>query len=129
MAIAICIIGCGGSSDQPELGQVKGKVTLDGQPVADATVFFWPADGGRTVSTTTDANGDYELKYVGDDKGTKVGKNKVRVSTQRDGDSDEDGNPTEPRKETIPAKYNTETQLEFDVTPGENVINLELTSD
>lgn len=38
-------VGCGGVSDQPELGLVSGIVTLDEVPLSDVEVTFIPADG------------------------------------------------------------------------------------
>ncbi len=40
------------------LGTVSGQIRLDGQPLADATVFFSPEGGGRTSVGRTDAKAD-----------------------------------------------------------------------
>ncbi len=41
---------------------VRGVITLDGQPIAGATVTFVPrAKGGRTAAARTDGNGKYSL--------------------------------------------------------------------
>ena len=37
-------IGCG-SSDEPELGMVTGKVTMDSKPLAKVWVGFAPSEG------------------------------------------------------------------------------------
>ena len=55
----VTVAGCGGNAD---LGTVAGVVTLDGQPLANATVEFIPTDGGETRSSydgSTDAFASY----------------------------------------------------------------------
>ena len=47
------------------IGPVTGRVTLDGQPLSDATVIFDPREeGGETAVGTTDADGTYELTTI-----------------------------------------------------------------
>lgn len=53
------LVGCSGG---PKPLPVSGVVTLDGQPVADAGVMFFPAESGPVASGTTDANGKFQLK-------------------------------------------------------------------
>jgi hypothetical protein len=68
-------LGCG-----PGLSKVECKVTLDGEPVAEATVNFMPEDkGGLQASGMTDAQGMVTLK-TGDKEGVRAGKYKVFVS-------------------------------------------------
>ena len=54
-------VGCSGASDQPELGEVSGIVTLDGKPVVGVNVVFKP-DIGRAAAGNTDAEGNYSLQ-------------------------------------------------------------------
>lgn len=44
-------LGCGARSDLPELGDVKGVVTLDGKPLANAQIQFVPASGRPSSGT------------------------------------------------------------------------------
>ncbi len=112
--------GCGGSKDRPALGQVHGHVTFDGKPLAHAGVVFRPQEvAGRESMGITDDNGEYVLKYIRDDLGAALGKNSVRISTQRSND---------PRTETVPERYNKKTTLSRDVKPGDNEIDFPLTS-
>lgn len=53
------LAGCG-SKKYP----VNGKVTLDGKPLASATVVFTSESGGITASGFTDDEGHFELKYM-----------------------------------------------------------------
>src|SRR5262245_38752936 len=75
-AIAL-LAGCGEGG--PRLGQVTGKVTLDGKPLPNVSVTFMPKEGG-TASGVTDANGNYELTH-NNGKGAPLGKNMVAVTT------------------------------------------------
>jgi len=135
------LVGCGGSN----LGQVSGKVTMDGEPLPNVMVTFVPQAGGRSSTGTTNAAGEYELVYVGE-TGAEIGTHKVSVKSlaapaeavaetssdsaayeaQALGSASDYDNATTTEK--IPAKYNTETTLVEEVKPGSNTINLELTS-
>ena len=74
-----------GRGNLPALGRVSGKVTLDGQPLANATVRFIPLNdegtqerkGASIAMGLTDESGHYRLFYVKDTAGAAVGKNVV----------------------------------------------------
>ncbi len=120
ISLALVSAGCGGSKDRPALGQVHGRVTLDGQPVVHATVVFRPLDvAGRDSTGVTDEDGQYVLKYIRDDLGAAVGKHSVRISKLRSHD---------PKSETLPLRYNQKTTLEADVHSGNNPLDFPLTS-
>lgn len=122
VAVMALFVGCG-SSDTPELGSVSGTVTLDGAPLAGATVMFRPKAGGRPAMADTDEQGKYVLRYNPSETGGVVGLNLVRISKKGEAASDE-----EVAKELIPAKYNEESTLEYEVGSGKNEINIELSS-
>jgi hypothetical protein len=65
--------GCGGPVT------VTGRVTLDGQPVENAQVFFRPLDGGPGAGAVTDAEGRFRLEGTKAD-GLLPGEYKVTVS-------------------------------------------------
>ncbi len=65
---ALASTGCGGGGPAPvQTDMVKGVVTLDGSPVAGATVTFVPVQDGVGASATgkTDEQGNYVLTAVG----------------------------------------------------------------
>lgn len=68
--------------DRPELGTVTGVITLDGQPLKNVEIAFVPPDG-RASYGETDEEGFYELIYIRDIKGAKVGKHKLLVRSGR----------------------------------------------
>jgi hypothetical protein len=119
--------GCGSSG--PELGHVSGKVTLNGQPLAEATVEFIPQSGRPSVGTT-DADGQYVLRYTGDQPGALFGTHTVRITTQVTGFKSEGGEEgRDARKELVPPQYNIESELKREVKPGDNTFDFALESD
>lgn len=145
MVVALSVLllglpGCGGSGDQPELGQVSGTIKLDGKPLSGVAVVFQP-DSGRPARGVTNSEGKYELTYIRETRGTKVGHNRVEIAPSEEGGEDEDADelegdvdspqvkqPANARKPSVPARYNTKSELEADVKPGKNTFDFELTS-
>ena len=125
--IPAAISGC--AEDGPEIADVEGTVTMDGKPLANASVVFVP-QGGRPAGARTDDNGHYVLNFSGERQGALPGKSKVRISTLRDPYVAEDGTNVPGTPETVPAKYNAETILEFEVKLSEaNVADFNLDSE
>jgi hypothetical protein len=118
------LIGCG--EDGPPLVPVSGKLTMDGQPLADAEVVFVPDPGNTDVTggrDRTDADGVYSSTYNGR-SGLAVGRYKVLVSKK----SEPPAGTVLPdpikmdrvqqemvgiRKETLPSKYSSATKTDF----------------
>src|SRR5205823_3254619 len=111
MFVALSVTGCG--SGRPPVAPVKGKVTLDGKPLAKGTITFEatgkrPATGkiidGEIVEMTTYTTGD----------GAPVGSHKVAVWATEDAAANVAANPGEGKiganymtgKSLIPAMYN-----------------------
>jgi len=97
---------------------------MDGAPLANALVSFAPEEG-RASQGITDSEGKYELLYIGNTKGAKVGSHKVYVTTYVEDDSDPDAQNI---KETVPEKYNKATTLTADVKDGSNTFDFALES-
>lgn len=136
--LAVHCSGCGGAGDQPALGTVTGQITMDGKPLANANVIFQPQNG-PSANGITDSDGKYELTYLHGQKGTVVGSNTVYIKTGSSGaDPDaaataEGGVPASTGKktgkpETVPAKYNSKTELKAEVVDGANTIDFDLKS-
>lgn len=121
LAGVLSLLGCGGAGgDVPDLGQVTGVVTLDGQPLPNAQVEFAPASG-RPSSGQTGPDGRYSLQYTAEHPGAVVGAHTVRISTGGYSDAG-------PVEEKLPPRYHAETELKADVKPGINEINFDLQS-
>src|SRR5437762_14367251 len=119
-ATTICFCGCGSRGD---LASVRGKVTLDGQPLADAFVIFAPTTHGTTSYGRTDAGGNYEMMFTDNEKGAWIGENLVRIST---GDLGRGGGPGP--TERVPVVYNEATMQTADAERGSNAFNFDLRS-
>jgi hypothetical protein len=118
----LLMAGCGSGND---LAPVKGKVTLNGQPLEGATVEFQPtAEGGAPSAGKTDAKGRYELSYTFHTPGAMPGEHIVSIRTAETCFNGQ-GNEIE-REERVPAKYNTRTELKRTVEPGRNKFDFEL---
>jgi hypothetical protein len=63
---------------------IKGKVTLDGQPVEGASVQFVPIGEGQPAFGTTDASGVFTLSTFKQGDGALKGEYKVTVSKMSD---------------------------------------------
>ncbi len=127
VSLCLLLLGCG--EGEPSLVPVSGVVTLDGAPLKDATIEFLPPGGWGSIGRTDDA-GRYELLYRARSKGATPGKHTVRISTRIEKDADST-NPEiqKGRKESVPARYNTNSTLEAQVEAGgSGELNFDLTS-
>jgi len=119
----ISVLGC----SEVEFGTVTGVVTIDGEPAPEVMVTFRPVDGRRESIAVTDARGAYELHYSLQRMGAWIGAHNVSLSTLelRPGKQ----GVRVAQEETIPARYNVDTELTADVVAGENVFDFALSSD
>lgn len=124
-AFLYCESGCSSApADRPELGAVSGIVTFDDQPLGGATVTFSPSRGRPSIAIT-DPAGRYEMKYLWNTRGAKVGPHTVAVYTIP---LDDAGPRRVAVREKIPERYNAKSTLKVDVQPGENIVDIELIS-
>lgn len=107
--------GCGTPSDQPDLGYVKGKVTIDGSPLSGVIVSFIP-DKGRPANGTTNEDGEYEVIYLDGYKGAKLGPNTIGFFVPTG------GSPSHP----IPKKYQEKSEFKVEVKKGTNTFDFDL---
>jgi hypothetical protein len=136
---ALLATGCGG--DKPDyanlnLVDVSGTVTLDGEPLAGAGVFFEAFD--QTFSyAETDSSGYYAMRFNSEITGVLPGPKIVRIRSTGlgfdDGGDSEDA-PDErvsagEKSERVPARYNSASELAVTVSDSRRTFNFELTSD
>lgn len=130
VASSLCF-GCGQKETVPELVSVTGKVTYQGQPLADAFVAFIPADEEETPTelgrilrpaAQTDAQGEYELAW-GDHVGAPPGKYHVTITKFKPSEDDE----IKPDS-LIPENYGSPktSGLTRDVPEGDTVLDFDL---
>ncbi|MDA8744253.1 hypothetical protein N9N28_06460 [Rubripirellula amarantea] len=137
-ALALVIVGMiAGCDSGPNISKVTGKVTRGGEPLSEIRVRFMPDPdkreggdqpvvGGLMSTGITNAQGEYDLTYASDPSkhGAELGWHKV-VLEDLSLENNRDGKIPESRTNiewVNPAK----TPLSFEVTEGEQVIDIEL---
>jgi hypothetical protein len=109
--------------------QVSGKVTLNGQPLANATVSFQPiAPEGSMIAGLasvgkTNEKGEYSLVTLKGDKGAVVGKYRVLISSQFAKAAEDDSRPTRggpEQDDKVPSRYGMgqKDEITFEVPSG-----------
>lgn len=111
----------------PPLGYVSGKVTLNGQPVEGATVYFSPQDVAgseskssirpRTSIAITDPQGQYRMIYIDTTQGVAIGQCRVWLSKL-----DEKG------RQIIPGEFSEMNLTLREVKSGSQTYDFEMTS-
>ncbi|RMF42306.1 MAG: carboxypeptidase regulatory-like domain-containing protein [Planctomycetota bacterium] len=149
-ALAVCLLAAacfaaGCDSQQPNYAQlglveIGGTVTLDGQPVEGASVFFYDAEE-RYSYGITDASGHYTMMFDSQKSGVTPGEKRVEISTARNplGDlasaedsaeeEDPDAQPSAVSQERIPECYNRNSQLRVTITESDSAVDFNLKSD
>lgn len=126
--------GCGGSSDGVSRAAVKGSARLDGKPIQQGTISFFPTreTKGPVVGALI-SEGQYELPRS---KGPVIGWNQVQISWRRKtGRKIEAGSPAPPGHmvdeitEAVPAQFNSESTLEREIQDKKNVLDFNLISE
>lgn len=135
LVAGLLLAGCDDAPDYGSLNlvSVTGKVTLDAQPLAGATVRF-EGPPGRFSSGATDAAGVYRLMYDSNQAGCTPGEKTVRITKLEVAEGEEGGTiegadgtvekPTEP----IPAQYNTASTLKAVVSASNKTFDYDLKS-
>jgi hypothetical protein len=137
--LVVCgLPGCGGS-DRPSFHKVQGKVTLDGEPLAEATLTFERIAGeqmkfARPSICISGPDGTFAPWTMMEGDGLPAGKYRVGVFAQKpaggppltEGMSDAEYARIK-WKSVVPTKYNTTATsgIEIEVTPeGMNPMRL-----
>ena len=134
MLTCIAFLGCNSAE---EIGVIEGTVTLKGQPITNATLFFRDHDRGIHIMADLDEQGGYQVFTAGG-KGLPLGK--YRVSLVPAGPTldinDQTGEitsirPTKSQGPQIPKRYQDvkTSGLVATVTSGRNEFNIQLESD
>jgi hypothetical protein len=120
---SVLAIGCGSNKFAP----VSGKVTLNGKPLAHATVMFLPLGepgsikAGEGSAGKTNEKGEFSLTSSTGQSGALVGKHQVSISALDPKVGESDTRPPRggwPRADKVPARYNSKSELSWDVAPG-----------
>jgi hypothetical protein len=116
------VSGCSDSNR----GTVSGTVTIDSQPVKAGSIAFFPVDEKSPTSGATIADGQYTATVA---LGPAIVQIRVaKVVGQKKLYNTPDSPMMPIMHEVLPPKYNDASELRFDVKPGSNVKNFELSA-
>jgi hypothetical protein len=124
---AVLVAGCGKPAYQLETAPVRGKVTLDGQPLASGYVVV-PTARGRMASGRIQPDGTFVMTTYDEGDGVQVGTHPVIVNELP---PDEFAPASNQKRVPIPTRYTSAgtSGLTVDVKPDEdNILELNLTS-
>jgi hypothetical protein len=120
-----------GCAPQPYEGKPRipltGRVTYDGRPIDGGTISFIPTDESNRVSGGPLIQGAYS---VPEEKGANPGAYRVEIRwPQPTGKKYKDPDTLETyneQKESLPKKYNTQSELTADVSEAKNQFDFDL---
>jgi hypothetical protein len=117
---AILIVGCNKSN----LGVVTGTISVDGTPAKSGSIAFFPINRKSSTAGSEIVDGRYAAKVA-------LGAAKVEIRVPKVvGQKKLYDKPDSPIKqvlaESLPRKYNDDTELKLDVHAGQNDQDYEL---
>jgi hypothetical protein len=118
VAFLVFIAGCGGSG--PRVAPVHGRITLDGQPLANADIKFQPDGPERPSVGRSNAEGNYDLMFKRGQPGAVVGMHTVRIWVSPD---------IVPNPPIIAARFDSKSELRKEVKPGDNPFDFDVTTE
>jgi hypothetical protein len=121
VAAVLPLAGCGASDKTP----VEGTVTIDGEPLAEGRIGFYPKEGRPAYGEIVD--GRYTLTTLEPGDGALIGRHRVTVQADKPADPNDAFSDRIP---LIPEKYfNPDSSgLTAEVTAdGDNTFNFDLT--
>jgi hypothetical protein len=123
--VVLCVV-CPGCSDD-KMVRLSGTVTLDGAPLEKGTISLAPADGNAPTAEALVTAGKYEVKTMPGAKNVVIHGLK-KVGTRRYHPDDPGSPMVDVNEETVPARYNTASELTAAVKAGESKLDFALTT-
>lgn len=137
------LMGCGGppQANYGKLGlvEISGTVTLDGNPVDKAAVYFYAEDETFCFGVT-DSSGHYTMMLNSEKSGVTPGEKRVEISTSsnplgeaaEDTEEDEEEDPdagSARATEQIPDCYNSKSSMKITISSADSDLDFQLKSD
>jgi hypothetical protein len=124
LGVMAALFGTAGCKEGPATGEVTGAIKVDGEiPPAGSSITFIPADGKSPSAGALLKEGRYTATVP-------VGLSKVEIRVPRpkkgSGSSGGPGPGGDIIEESLPDKYNDNTELTLEVKRGKNEKNWEL---
>lgn len=118
----VAATGCGGDG----LAEVRGTVTVDGESAKVGAITFIPVDGAGQTAGAKIVDGAYAARVA---PGTfKVEVRVSKVVGERKSYQAPDAPVKQILAESLPPRYNDESELTLEVQPGENQKDYQLTT-
>lgn len=121
--LGLIVAGCGADAN---VGQIRGNVSLDGQPLASGLIRFVPVDGQSPTADAPIADGAYSATVPPGDKRVEI--TSAKVVGKRKAYDTPDSPTIDIITELLPARYNTRTELTLTVVPGDQQQEFALSS-
>jgi hypothetical protein len=122
LILALTTIGCSGGRDNLPREPVAGTVTMDGQPLPEAVIQFYPT--GDAKSTGANAQVKAGQFSIPREDGLVPGSYKVSISHAEleaalyKGKKDDSPRSKKLGPELIPARYNSKSELTAEIKAG-----------
>lgn len=121
LMLLVFTLGC---DTGPSVAQISGQITMEGVPIEQGQILFEPLDGESAIGTGIIDNGKYDVECLpGNYKVMITGTRKIPGAPPI---SNIPGEEIEAREPIVPKKYNRETTLEKEVSPGEQTLDFHL---
>jgi hypothetical protein len=131
LLLAPLVVGCGGRGGA-DRGAVTGTVKLDGKLLEQGSIRFVPTGGARgSVAGGKIENGRYQLPAK---MGPAVGRNRVQIQAMRKTGKmvpkafGRPGEMVPEQVEAIPPRFNSKSDLNVEITPGDNTADFDVSS-
>lgn len=82
---AVLLLGCSAASDAPQTAPVTGTVTMNGKPMAQIGVTFFPTGRGPIATGNTNQNGEFTLMTNEPGDGASIGTHRVSLGNAEEG--------------------------------------------
>lgn len=122
--LALLVVLVSGCSKGKPIGDVHGKVTLNGQPLAEGAVRFIPVNGDTAATGGLIREGAFRVEVP-------VAKQRVEISSNTVDKEKTPPNATADQivmKSLVPPKYNSQSDVTLDVVPGVIEVEYKLTN-
>jgi hypothetical protein len=130
--LGLCLMasGCGGD-DGDGLFPLSGSVSFNGEPIDLGSIALIPAGGGSANNRSSGGviqNGTYQIPQ---EKGLSAGTYRVEIhwlkKTGRELTDPMSGDKYDERKEALPARFHTRSELTLEIPAPDNKHDLDLT--
>jgi hypothetical protein len=130
--IALGLVVCGCGPDGPQRAEVSGTVNLDGEPVAEGAINFFPTEGTKGPEAGTEIrDGKF---HINRSQGPVVGRHRI-VLTKFGDTGQEMQDPTKPpgtmmkvRGNVMPPQFGDNSTLVREVKPSGNKFEFDISS-